>query len=123
MLVCEDIASTHDFLVEAFGFEPGGVQCDGEGRPVHGEVRTGDGAIWLHVVSPEHELASPTALSAASAGLVVYVDDVDAHHRHASDAGAVIDTPPTDQEYGQREYGARDPEGHRWWFATPTRPA
>ena len=21
--------------------------------------------------------------------------------------------------YGQREYGARDPEGHRWWFATP----
>jgi hypothetical protein len=21
--------------------------------------------------------------------------------------------------YGQREYGARDLEGHRWWFASP----
>jgi hypothetical protein len=21
--------------------------------------------------------------------------------------------------YGQREYGLTDPEGHRWWFATP----
>jgi uncharacterized glyoxalase superfamily protein PhnB len=24
-----------------------------------------------------------------------------------------------DQPYGQREYGVRDCEGHRWWFATP----
>jgi uncharacterized glyoxalase superfamily protein PhnB len=21
--------------------------------------------------------------------------------------------------YGQREYHARDPEGHRWWFMMP----
>jgi hypothetical protein len=33
--------------------------------------------------------------------------------------GAQIDTEPVDQPYGQREYGARDLEGHRWWFATP----
>lgn len=26
---------------------------------------------------------------------------------------------PVDQPYGQREYGARDLEGHRWWFASP----
>ena len=24
------------------------------------------------------------------------------------------------QPYGQREYGARDLEGHRWWFGAPT---
>jgi uncharacterized glyoxalase superfamily protein PhnB len=23
------------------------------------------------------------------------------------------------QPYGQREYGARDLEGHRWWFGAP----
>ena len=28
---------------------------------------------------------------------------------------------PVDQPYGQREYGARDPEGHRWWFAAPVK--
>jgi uncharacterized glyoxalase superfamily protein PhnB len=33
-------------------------------------------------------------------------------------AWAVIDHPPQDQAYGRREYGARDPEGYRWWFET-----
>ena len=47
------------------------------------------------------------------------VDDDDTHFRRATAGGAVIDSEPTDQDYGQREHGARDPEGHRWWFATP----
>ena len=62
------------------------------------------------------ELSSPTI---ASGGLVVHVDDVDAHCRRASAAGAKIETEPQNQPYGQREYEARDLEGHRWWFATP----
>jgi uncharacterized glyoxalase superfamily protein PhnB len=120
VVVCEDIAATHDFLVDAFGFEPGGLERDGAGRVIHGEVRGGEAVIWLHAVSPEHELASPRSLPQTSGGLVVHVDDVDAHFEHARRAGATIDSEPVDQEYGQREYGARDPEGHRWWFATPT---
>ncbi len=54
----------------------------------------------------------------AFGGLAVLVDDVDAHCEHARAAGAVIDHRPQDQPYGRREYGARDPEGHRWWFGT-----
>ena len=101
-----------------FGFGPGGVQRDGQGVVVHGEVTAGDVVIWLHRVSGEHEMASPRTLAAQSGGLVVHVDDVDAHYKRARDAGARIDSEPTDQEYGQREYGVRDREGHRWWFAT-----
>jgi uncharacterized glyoxalase superfamily protein PhnB len=74
-------------------------------------------------VSPQSELASPRGIAELTAGIVVYVDDVDAHYEHAVAAGATIDSKPTDQEYGQREYGARDPEGHRWWFATPIAPS
>ena len=120
LIVCKDITETHDFLVDVFGFESGGIQRDGDGNVVHGEVRGGDAVIWLHAVSPDHDMGPPTAV--ASSGIVVHVDDVDAHYRHASEAGATIDSPPKDQEYGQREYGARDPEGHRWWFATPLSP-
>jgi len=47
------------------------------------------------------------------------VDDVDAHYEQARLAGARIDSQPVDQWYGRREYGARDLEGHRWWFGTP----
>jgi uncharacterized glyoxalase superfamily protein PhnB len=118
LLVCADIPATHDYLVDVFGMEPGGVQRDGDGNPVHGEVRGRDGTIWLHAVSPAHELASPLGMAEQHSGLVVFVDDVDAHFARAKQAGARIDSEPKDQEYGQREYGTRDPEGHRFWFAT-----
>jgi uncharacterized glyoxalase superfamily protein PhnB len=119
LLVYEDIERAHDFLVEAFGFGAGGVERDGDGRVVHGEVVAGDGPIWLHRATPEHELASPHSSNAQTGGLVVRVDDVDAHYAQALAAGAHIDQEPADQPYGQREYGVRDLEGYRWWFATP----
>jgi len=119
VIVCTDIAATHDHLVDVFGFEAGGVQRDGDGRPVHGEVRLGASRIWLHAVSEPARMSAPAADRPSTGGMVVLVDDVDAHYAHAVAAGAQVDSQPTDQEYGQREYGARDPEGHRYWFATP----
>ena len=121
LLTYQDIPAAHDFLVRAFGFAPGGVQRSPEGQPVHAEVRAGDATIWLHRVSAEHQLDSPLSVDVANAGLVVEVDDVDAHYRRAREAGAGIDSEPVDQPYGQREYGARDPEGHRWWFMAPVK--
>jgi uncharacterized glyoxalase superfamily protein PhnB len=118
-LVYEDLEAAHDFLVEVFGLQPGGVQRDGEGRAVHAEVSAGDVTLWLHRHAPEHGLTSPRALDLVSSALVVLVDDVDAHYERAKAAGAAVDGPPADRDYGQREYGARDPEGGRWYFATP----
>ena len=119
VLVYEDIASAHDFLVDVFGFASGGIHRDAEGQAVHGEVRAGDLVIWLHRAAAEFKLASPRSMSNASSGLVVHVDDVDAHWEHARARGARVETEPQNMPYGQREYGASDPEGHRWWFATP----
>ena len=121
VLTYQDIAAAHDFLVQAFGFAAGGVHRDPDGRAIHGEVRAGDATIWLHRVTAEHQLDSPLAAGVAHSGIVVHVDDVDAHYRRARSAGARIDSEPVDQPYGQREYGARDPEGHRWWFAAPVK--
>jgi uncharacterized glyoxalase superfamily protein PhnB len=118
ILVYDDIPAGHDFLVRAFGFAPCGVQRDGKGVPVHGEVRAGTVEIWLHRVTDQFQMASPRNLPAVSSGLVIHVDDVDAHCARAR-ASAHIESEPIDQPYGQREYEARDPEGHRWWFATP----
>jgi MerR family transcriptional regulator, thiopeptide resistance regulator len=50
---------------------------------------------------------------------VVRVLDVDSHFEKARAKGATIEREPTDEDYGQREYGVRDPEGHRWFIATP----
>ena len=46
---------------------------------------------------------------------------MDAHYERAKAAGAEITEEPVDQEYGERRYTVRDPEGHKWFFATQTR--
>jgi len=108
--------------VKVFGFRSGGVHKAPDGTPVHAEVRAGGTDVWLHRVAHEHALDAPQPGARAPGGLLVRVPDVDAHFAKAKAAGALLDSEPTDQFYGQREYGARDPEGHRWWFATPTPP-
>ncbi len=123
LLIYEDIAAAQRFLVSAFGFEAGVLEREADGRVVHGEVWTPNGmVIWLHRATAVHGLASPKALPAVSSGVVVLVEDVDAHDERAREAGAVIEREPADQPYGQREYSARDPEGGRWYFATRTEP-
>ena len=112
ILVCENIPAAHDFLVDAFGFSSGGIHRTPKGQAVHAEVRAGDLVIWLHRVVAELKLASPRSMPAASSGLVVYVEDVDAHFARARSNGAQPESEPKDMPYGQREYGVTDKEGH-----------
>ena len=120
ILVYADIAAAHDFLVGTFGFSPGGLHRDDDGHVIHGEVSMDGETIWLHQVSPDHGLRSVAELGSATGMLNVFVDDVDAHHARSAAGGATIIYPPTEQPYGQREYGAADPEGRLWSFATRT---
>ena len=119
ILVYEDIEAAHDFLVATFGFVSGGIYRTDDGTVVHAEVRAGDAPIWLHQVTAEHEMASPKGAAGSHGGLEVIVPDVDAHFATVKVAGARIDSEPSDQDYGLREYGVRDPENHRWWFSSP----
>jgi uncharacterized glyoxalase superfamily protein PhnB len=118
ILVYDDIESAHDYLVDVFGFGAGGIERDGDGNAVHGEVVTEEGPIWLHRVTSEHQLVSPRDTSDATGGLTVLIPDVDAHFERVRAAGANIEREPADQPYGLRDYGVRDLEGHRWWFST-----
>jgi len=118
ILVYADIAAAHDFLVDTFGFTSGGIHRTGDGEIVHGEVSLDGEVIWLHRVSPEYGLRGVAEMGSATGMLNVFVDDVDAHHGRAVAAGATIVFPPTDQPYGQREYGVSDREGRLWSFAT-----
>ncbi len=114
----EDIRAGHDFLVDVLGFTSAGVVEDGTGTVVHGEVRAGEQRIWLHAAAGG--LTTPKLSGSATGGIVVHVADVDAHFEHAKAHGATILREPTDEDYGQREYGLQDPEGHNWYIATPT---
>lgn len=121
VLVYADIAAAHDWLVRVFGLGPGRIDRDERGRAVHGELRAGDGVIWLHREQgdDQFELRSPQSLGAATATVAVMVDDVDAHYLRAKAAGAVVAQEPIDQAYGYRIYSAKDLEGHFWSFMRP----
>lgn len=121
ILVCEDITAVHDFSVTAFAFTSSGIHRLSDGQAAHAELRVGDLLVWLHRVSEDLNLRPPRSLSAASSGLIVYVEDVDAHFARAKSHGAHIQTEPEDMPYGQREYSVRDIEGHQWWFAAPVK--
>jgi uncharacterized glyoxalase superfamily protein PhnB len=49
--------------------------------------------------------------------VMVSVADVNAHHANAVRCGATILAPPADQPFGERQYSAEDPGGHRWVFS------
>ncbi|MFE9024260.1 VOC family protein [Streptomyces sp. NPDC007808] len=104
-------------LTEAFGFTELAVYEDEDGKVAHAELAQGNGAVMLG--SKGTGSAFDKAMEAAgTTGVYVVVDDVDAHHRRAVEHGARILMPPTDQDYGSRDYMARDVEGNVWSFGT-----
>ena len=59
---------------------------------------------------------TPQTLGGTAVKLTLMVDDVDASVARASDAGATVIMPPSDQFYGHRSATVRDPFGHEWMF-------
>jgi uncharacterized glyoxalase superfamily protein PhnB len=48
----------------------------------------------------------------------IVVEDIEPHYERAVAAGARIVEALAEQSYGARRYGAADPAGNQWYFAT-----
>jgi PhnB protein len=118
-LLYKDCDAALDWLGRAFGFEEVLRYTGAEGYVNHAEMKLGGARIFMG--DPGEDYRNPKELGSETVGLYVYVDDVDAHFERAQAAGAEIREEPADQEYGERRYTARDPEGHLWFFATVVR--
>ncbi|MYS14663.1 VOC family protein [Streptomyces sp. SID4982] len=104
-------------LTRALGFTELAVYQSEDGTVLHAELAQGNGAVMLG--SKGRGGAFDEAMGGAGpTGVYVVVDDVDAHHRRAVEHGVEILMPPTDQDYGSRDYMARDAEGNVWSFGT-----
>jgi len=118
-LFYQDVVKALGWLSQAFGFRERLRLPGPDGGVAHAEMELADGVIMLGRPGPDYR--NPTRLGGTTQNLYVYVDDVDKHCERARRAGAVIFQEPADQFYGDRRYGARDPEGHEWYFATHVR--
>jgi uncharacterized glyoxalase superfamily protein PhnB len=99
------------FMKDAFGaqvaFEP---MMRPDGKIMHAELKIGDSIVMISDAS-EHAPATSDMLH-------LYVPNVDAVYQKALKAGATSETEPSDQFYGDRSGGVRDPAGNRWFIAT-----
>ena len=122
-LAYRDERAALEFLERAFGFRE-----LRESRMEHPDgmlawLQLGNGVIMIGRSGTQHHgLTSPIDAGATTAMVMVYVDDIDAHHRQAVAEGATIVSEPEDMFWGDRRYEAFDSEGHRWHFAQRLRP-
>jgi uncharacterized glyoxalase superfamily protein PhnB len=119
MLDYADAQAAIEFLTAAFGFEET-FRMDGEeGTIGHAELTLDGAVVALATVWRQGGFSTPAELGGVHGQLWVEVDDVDAHHARAVAAGATVLGEPANGDYGYRTYRAVDPEGHRWFFASP----
>ena len=114
-----DASAAIEWLERAFGFEEKAVYRGEDGVVVHAELRLGAGLIMLGQVRAGDWMGGSGPDPRASApGIYVVIKDPDAHHERARAEGAEIVREPVDQDYGGRDYSARDLEGNLWSFGT-----
>ena len=127
MIAYEDPAAAIDWLTEAFGFRERGERYVGENGTIgHAELELDGHVVMLATPSPAYQSPRTHRQTCEAAarwldnpwvvdGLLVLVDDLDAHHARAVAAGANVIRPPEEGPDG-RLYTVEDLEGHRWMF-------
>jgi cystathionine gamma-synthase len=104
-LVYDDVREASAWLSDTFGAVPRWLAGDHRAQLAFGES-----AVAITESRTSKVPAGPQAV-------IVRVADVDAHHEHARRRGARVLAAPRDFPYGERQYTAEDPAGHRWTFS------
>src|SRR5262245_34279918 len=89
-LAMDDAAKAIDFYKKAFGAkERYRMEAPG-GKIGHAEREIGDSLVMLSDAFPQSTTRPPRELGGTSAGVFLYVEDVDAFFRRAVEAGATV---------------------------------
>ena len=126
MMAYENAAAAMDWLVRAFGFVERRRMTDQQGRVVHGELELSGNIVMVASPTPDYKNPKNHAESCEQArrwssvpwvidGVLVFVDDIDAHFSQARREGATMLSGLENGGPG-RLYRTADLEGHRWMF-------
>jgi PhnB protein len=111
-------AAAIEFYKKAFGATERG-RMDGPGGTIaHAELQIGDSILMLSDPFPQSSVKPPKELGGTTVNLFLYVEDVDALVKQATDAGATVSMPVDDMFWGDRFGTITDPFGHSWGIAT-----
>jgi uncharacterized glyoxalase superfamily protein PhnB len=109
-LMVRDAAKFIEFMSLVFDATTAEQLMRPDGTIGHSELRIGNSMIMLSEASESYP-ATPVMLH-------VYVENVDTVFERAVRAGGTVVSKPTDQFYGDRAGGVREPSGNTVWIAT-----
>jgi uncharacterized glyoxalase superfamily protein PhnB len=115
-LVYRNLPEACDWLTRVFGF----TEHYRHGQPVSG-IQMYLGEAYIMLTGPRDETESPAKTGYGTQMLTVIVPDVDAHYTRTKREGATVWEELHQTIYGERQYGVRDLEGHRWLFSEQAR--
>ena len=117
-LTCRDVAAAIDWLTKVFGFREHYRYGDRD-KPAGAQMHLGD--AWIMLGSARSGRSTPAEAGCNTQSLTIFVEDVDAHFERSKSAGARIVEELHETEYGERQYGVEDPDGHHWLFSRHAR--
>ena len=118
-LVIRNCANAIEFYKRAFGAQEAMRMMAPDGKSVwHAELRFGDSVVFMSDEMPGMGSEAPTVERPSPTTMWLYVQDCDAAHRKAVQAGAKSMMEPADMFWGDRTAAVSDPFGYKWSFAT-----
>jgi uncharacterized glyoxalase superfamily protein PhnB len=115
-VVYRNVPKACEWLSRVFGF----TEHYRYGDPVSGaQMRVGEAVVMI--TGPRDGTESPTTTGFGTQTLTVFVADVDAHYERSKREGAVIWEELHETVYGERQYGVKDLDSHRWLFSQHVR--
>lgn len=118
-LVVNDGPAALDYYAKAFGATEYERMTDANGKIRHCGFRIGDSPFMMtEEVADYPDYLGPLKRGGSSLHIYLYVENVDEVFNRAIAAGATETMPVTDQFYGDRSGGLKDPFGHVWYVAT-----
>jgi uncharacterized glyoxalase superfamily protein PhnB len=115
-LVYRNVPDACDWLTRVFGF----TEHYRHGQPVSG-IQMHLGEAYIMLTGPRDDMESPSKTGYGTQMLTVLVTDVDTHYTTTKREGATVWEELHETIYGERQYGVRDLEGHRWLFSQHAR--
>ena len=117
-LTLDEATDAIEFYKDAFGAEERVRMEAPNGKIGHAELQIGDSIVMLSDAFPEATTRPPSELGGTTAGVFLYVEDVDSVVNQAVKAGAQVTQKVEDMFWGDRFGSVKDPFGHVWSIAT-----
>ena len=109
-LLVTDVSGLIAFMKQAFDAKEIYRSQTPEGIVNHAQVQIGDSMVMMGQARDEWK-PMPTML-------YLYVEDVDTWYHRALQTGGTSVRELTDEAYGDRVGGVKDPFDNQWWIAT-----